>query len=693
VPVHHFTAEDVCGSLLAAGLLPLFLWIPGYALAWLGDLFGFRRRTSAFRAVLSLPLSIAVCPIATYWLGHFLSMGAVWAFYGAMALVFAAAHRRRRPCVPRGMAVFGAIALVWLGIALFALVDVQVGHRLYYPTNSYDYSLRASWTHAISATGIPPQSPQFLPAHPVALRYHYFWLMMCSLPNQLAPGWISARQAEISATFWCGLGLMALVALCLRLLVVNRETPLRRRVLAGTLLLGITGLDLIPGLLLLALYLRGAIAFVLPSLEMWNEYVDWFLHSTIWAPHAVGALIAAFTGFLLVGQAGQTGSRRAVAVYGVAGGAALASTAGVSIWVAFVFGAFLAVWTAICAWRKWWKETAALLVAGSASLVLAGPYLYELVGPGAGAAAHGGPIEVTVRAFSLAALVPGWHGMGGWTRLIVVNGSLLPLNYFLEFGFFFLVGMLRLRQYRKGGAAMTRADLACVTLLGTSALICTFLKSTMGFNDLGWRGFLPAQFVLLLWAADAWTARGAALPPGAKRLLAVFVMVGAAGTAYDLAITRAYPVLADAGVLPEVDWMSPDRHFGARNYAQREAYEWAREETPENAVVQFNPEVRVQDTPAMLYGDRRAMAADTTCKTLFGGDPAQCATIVTRLEGLYADGGRAVPAGLGDACRDLPVDVFVAKDTDRVWGEPGSWVWRERPVLANGYVRLFRCGR
>ena len=694
---HHFMAEDLVGSLLAASLLPMFLWVPGYALAWLLDLFDFRRRTAGFRAALSLPLSIAVCPIATCLLGTFGSMTAVWAAYGAMAVVFLVAHSRTPLCIrmPDGWVVFGGIALVWLGVALFSLVDLQWGNRLYYPANSFDYSLRASWTHAISATGIPPQSPQFLPAHPVALRYHYFWLMMCSLANQIAPRWISARQAEIAGTFWCGLGMMALLAICLRLFLVNRSAPLRRRVLVGTLLMGITGLDIIPGLFFLSLYFRGLIDFVLPSLEAWNEYVDWFLHSIIWAPHAVAALIAAFTGFLLVGHAPQASSRHAVPAYGLLAGAALASAIGISIWVAFVFGIFLILWTAVCAWKRWWRETIALLVAGLTSVLLAWPYLNQIMGSGGSAGAGGHVLEFTVRSFSLAALIPSWHGMSEWTRRILVNGSLLPLNYFLEFGWFFLIGMVKWRQYRTAGKPLARVDLACVLLLATSLLICTFLKSVIAYNDLGWRGLLPAQFVLLLWSVDIWIARDVPsfLPPGWKVLLIVFLCLGAAGTVYDLALTRVYPILADRGVLPPVPWMASDRRFGERTYAAREAYEWARAATGENAVIQFNPDVVVQDTPEMLYGDRRVVAADTTCKTLVGGDPAQCAPIVRQLAGLYPAEGQPVSTSLGDVCRSLPVDLFVAKDTDHVWADRQSWVWTEKPLFANRYMRLFGCVR
>ena len=77
----NFMLEDLSGSLRAIYLLPLFILIPGYTIAWLCDLFDFRRRSGPFRLALSIPLSIAICPIVTYLLGRVGSMDAVWAFY------------------------------------------------------------------------------------------------------------------------------------------------------------------------------------------------------------------------------------------------------------------------------------------------------------------------------------------------------------------------------------------------------------------------------------------------------------------------------------------------------------------------------------------------------------------------------------------------------------------------------------
>ncbi|HEY9140441.1 MAG TPA: hypothetical protein VIN93_06085 [Bryobacteraceae bacterium] len=697
MPEYHFMAADVRGSLLAMLIFPLFVWAPGYLLGFAFNLFEFRTRSAAFRAVLSLPLAIALCPILTYFAARCGSMNAAQDLYLAAdlavlaLLAFDAKHGwARRPRLPEGWAFFAAAIGVWLLITLFDLVDVQAGSRLYYPTNSLDYSLRASLVHSVATTGVPPQTPLFLPGPPAALRYHYFWLMMCALVNRLGSPWVSARHAEIAGAFWCGVGLMALLAACLRLFVANPQTGLARRLRIGVLLMGITGLDILPGMYLLFLYVRGQMNFVLPSLECWNEYVDWFLHSAIWAPHAIAALIAVVTGFLLLWHGASKTGWPDWARYGLVAGLALASAAGACIWVTFTFAAFLCVWTAICIARRWRREVTVLVIAGIASCALAYPYLHDL---GAGPVT-GSPLHFTVRAFSMTALVPVWPAMPHWLRLILVNGSLLPLNYALEFGFFFFVAGIKWRQHRASGEPLSRQDAACVTMLVTSALICTFLRSSVnGNNDLGWRGFLPAQFVLLLWAADIWPRRDrlSFLSTRRKRLLTACIALGAAGTVYEIAIVSFYPMLADRGVLPPLKWMAPDRQFGKRNYAARAAYEWVRASTPETAALQYNPDVDQQQTDAMLYADRRIVAAGSQCDTPYGGDPKLCGPILARLERLYPPAGQPAATSLTEICRDLPIDVIVVKDTDPVWSDTHSWVWAGKPVFSNAYIRLFSC--
>jgi len=701
MPVPNFMMEDLSGSLRAIYLLPLFLLVPGYTVAWLCDLFEFRRRSGPFRLALSVPLSIGICPIVTYLLGRFGTMDAVWAFYWAAALGFAAIQvvslrsgGRLGFGFGKEMRIFGAIMAAWLVISLGSLIDLQFGNRLYYPTNALDNSLRTAFVNSIATTGIPPQNPFFHPAQPVSLRYHYFWLMMCSLVEKAGNHGVTPRQALVAGTFWCGVGLMALVALYLRLFSPGDPARFRRRVLIAVLLLSITGLDILPTLYLLVLHAKGALPFVLPSVEWWNEHVDWFVYTALWAPHALSSLIAGLTGFLLLWKAPDARGAGGMLRYSLPAGFALASCVGASIYVAFVLGAFLVVWTGITFWKGWRRETAGLVVAGILCTALALPYLLGLRGPAA-AGFRGSSIEFTVRAFSFAALVPRFAGMSESVRLLVVNGPLIPVNYLMELGLFFLVGTIQWRKFRRRGGPLSRQELACTTMIATSILICTFLRSSViGSNDLGWRGFLLAQFMLLLWAVDIVSERNTPgfLTARQMRMAMAFLILGGVGTVYDLTLTRLYPILADRGTLPPLDWMSPDRQFGERTFAMRSAYEWIQGMTPDTAIVQSNPRVVFQDTPALLYADRRTVAADTQCGTRAGGDPSLCGPIVSRIEEIYPALGQPTGLGLRDVCLNLPIDLIVVKDTDPVWKDPASWVWSRKPVFASRYVRLFSCG-
>jgi hypothetical protein len=225
-------------------------------------------------------------------------------------------------------------------------------------------------------------------------------------------------------------------------------------------------------------------------------------------------------------------------------------------------------------------------------------------------------------------------------------------------------------------------------MIATSGAICTFLCSTtIANNDLGWRGFLVAQFGLLLWSVDVLTDRRH------KRsvVLAVMLAIGAAGTVCDVFMFRLYSVMADRGVLPELGWMSPDRNLGERNYAARDAYEWADRHTPAGAIVQSSPHAVFQDTTGFLYANRQIAAAGQRCFATFGGDASLCAPMVAAANSLFPEAGQPAPE-TSAACEKLGADVLIAKDTDFVWSVQDSWVWREQPLYANRLVRVFGCG-
>ena len=218
-------------------------------------------------------------------------------------------------------------------------------------------------------------------------------------------------------------------------------------------------------------------------------------------------------------------------------------------------------------------------------------------------------------------------------------------------------------------------------------MTCTFLRSSLiGNNDLGWRGFLFAQFVLLLWATDL-LARRTHVPR--RGLLTALIVLGVAGALYDVVILRIYPLLSDRGSVRFLSWMTADRQLGRRTYDVREAYEWAQARIPPEYRVQHNPDVAYQDTPAGLYADRPSAAFDMDCMCAFGGNPRECAPVAGSLKQLFSAG--ATPENFDEVCRAVQVDILMAKDTDPAWNTRQSWIWTHEAIFANPHVRLFRC--
>jgi len=712
MPNQNYMLADWFAILASFSLFSLAAFVPGYAFGWLLDIVRFRQRTLWFRLTLSIPLSIAIGPILSYLVGQWLSLRAVEAVYGVLCLyvLFLAARGLKsssHPLLPLSKAhlkVLG-VALIWLIIALLMLADIQIRGRLYYPVIAFDYAVRTAFVSAIGTFGVPAQNPFYFPGHPVGLRYHYLWLIQCALVERLGSPLVDPRHALIGGTMWCGIGMLCLVPLYLRLFSPLGAAGLYRRTLAGLCLMGITGLDVLPALLKLRLHFTGIIQGVSPSVEWWNEQVDGWLYTLLWEPHYVCSLIACLTAFLILWDAPEERSRGRRMISSAAAGLALATAVGAGIYVAFVFAVFLALWTLLVLLNKrrgatfGASEIAPLIVAGAVAVLASLPFLLGLRVPASseGTGSGGLPIRFTIRAFELI----DWNRVFDrpW-QVLLANAALLPLNYFLELGFFSAVGWLVWKRSRAQKRAPTRQEWAAFAMAGSSIAICTFMKSTLiANNDLGWRGFLPAQFILLLWAADLLggnaAAAGGPIAPSIvlreRPFMAALLLLGAAGTIYDLAILRFYPVWADQGMLPKIAWMSSDGQLGKRTYAGREAYQWLRSQTTPRSIIQQNPDPPYQDTLYGLYANRQTIAEDRSCGSGFGGDSSACEPIVKRLTGLFATG--ASLQTFRNACENLPIAVVVAKDTDTAWSDRASWVWAQEPIFSNDFFRLFPCKR
>ncbi|HYM06645.1 MAG TPA: hypothetical protein VEU11_08810 [Terriglobales bacterium] len=694
-----FMLTDAIASSLAFFLFALIIFVPGYVAGWLLNSFGFRQRGLAARFAISVTLSIGLCPILSYLLWHW-SLRALWTAYGACWISFLVLLFRERPMwlirpkVSKTMAALVAIVAGWVVVGMFCLIDLQIGDRLYFPTVAYDYTLRTAVTSAIVRTGIPPETPFFFPGRPFVLHYHYFWFIPCSLVSQLGGTLVNPRHAVIAGTLWCGIGLMAIIPLYLRFFQAKGPANIERRTLFGIALLSVTGLDILPVLLIELITHR-----ILANVEGWNSPVTAWANAVLWVPHHVAGLIANLTGFLVIWNANRAhrGGNRILA--GGLAGLLFASAVGLSIYVTIVFAAFLAIWITITVLNRRREEAATICIGGTVAIALSIPYLLELARtPAPGKA--GEAFVFTVREFRIAeALIQTSWPDKPWL-VPVVNLLSLPLNYFLELGFFFVVGVLTWKGLRRP-SGLLRKDLCGFTMATTSILICTFLRSNViSNNDLGWRGFLVAQFVLLLWGAElldegllAPLAPGSSVSPEWRRLILALLALGVAGTLYEVCMVRFYPLLSDAFNIPRAGWLSPDRKLGKRTYAVRQVYEGLKRSLPARAIVQHNPNAVPGDLSYGLYADHQAVAEGPECAVVFGGDPVLCNAIIRPINDLFQVPAVINASGVDKFCTDLSIDALVVKDTDKAWADKNSWVWKKQPVLANDYARAFRCGK
>ena len=694
---HNFTAYDLTATSIVFPLFALFLVIPGYVLGALLDIFAFDRRTLPARVAISVCLSIAVVPIAVYlcWL---LAPSAPWLLcavsWVALPVVLSRkAHQRiqaRKP-LSKPRAIVLAILAGWVILGALCLIDLQIGHRLYFPLNSYDQTLRAAVTSAIDRTGVPPTNPYFYPGHGYILRYHYFWYMLCSLVGRFGGPLVTARIAVIGGTLWSGIGLVALVALYVHFFRGQRPKNPDKQMLVAVALLSVTGLDIVPLAIILVLSGR-----LLASSQWWNEPVLSWVSSAIWQPHSVAALVACATGLLVIWDSSRHSARRVRLSGAVIGGAAFASGLGLSIYVSFVFGIFLMVWISTLLFRRRWRAAGLTCIAGVLALMLSMPYAFQLFGgnSGGGKAATGGgtPIVFGIRSFYLVREMIDEPGSPNRWKTPLAYALSLPLNYFLEFGFFFVVGIRQWKKIRAQGS-FSDEDACLVAMVATSLIICTFLRSdTLSTNDLGWRGIIVAQFVLLIWGAELWDD---GLFPARKTLFSAvgaMLALGAATTAYDLTMLRIYPILLDDLPIPRYAWLAPDRYLGERTYALRQVYERLHGELPKHALVQHNPDAYPGDMFYGLYADRQTAVETLGCGAVFGGSAALCPGTLAPIVQLFAQSGNLDSAQVDEVCRKLSIDALVVKDTDSVWKDKASWVWKKEPLIGNAYSRAFLCG-
>ncbi len=674
----HFTVSDLLGASSAFGLCPLVSILPGFVLGYISDLLEFRSRGLCHQLSVALLLSLACCPIVIYLAGKAGGMVAVWTLLGASWAGFLGVVVLRQPItlsrLRSAVAGNGRLLLgmcIALLVAMGYMVDLVIDGGLVRPLVSYDYTKHTAVTNAIAMTGIPPVNPSFYPTAPVELFYYYFWFQLCSLVDIMGGAVVTARHAVLGSIMWGGVSLVVVMLLWMKRQYVQFGLA-PKHLVPGLLLLLVTGLDFIPAYSgYLAHHGQGAGGLLIPSIEWWNEQVSAWISAILWVPHYVGAFVCCLFAFLLInerfGGEEQDGSLKLLLISVLA----LASAFGMSIWIAFVAAVILLVWMGVAFRTGRKNELLPLILVGVATAFLLVPYMLDLYGS---QSLSQSPLAFTVRPFPiLEQMRLGFSDTG----MLLLRLFALPINYIIELGFFLMATWLFWDFRKKEARALGREEQFMLVMFLVSLLLCTFVKSNIKNNDLGWRGFMFAQFAMLVYGIPVCAACFGSkvyprikLEPAVRYVLIAMLMLGVGSNVYEAFVIRHFSYAEQ----------------GAYGYAIRETYEWIDKTAPQDAIVQHNPKIEIEYFHA-LYGNRQVAIADTTLGQLYGVNADTFYTHYEAVLRIFED--QNTPAEVQAMTNAYNIDLLVVKKADPVWGNGASWVWQSSPVFQNEYCKVF----
>jgi hypothetical protein len=700
----NYTIQDTLALILAILLFTSVSVFPGYVIGWATNLFSFRSRTSPVQYVMAIALSNALIPVLLFLLFRNFSnlhgIGLIILFFILWVAIQINAFAKNRPRLEltRELKIALVVGGAWVVFCILLLVDIQIGERLYNNAASYDYTTRTALIEAITRTGVPPINPTYYPGHFERItQLYYFWYIPASVVDILGGIWVDARIALFAGITWCGLALMATIATYLRIRNNQSGSQAWHASMIGAQLIAISGLDFVPvmAIMIAVKTMYGVLPFD-ARIEGWNMPIISWLNALTWVPNHVAGMAACIISILaILSYHRGTKSQRLVSVF--IAGTSIGSTLGLSLWVAFTFGIFMAVWGLATLFSKLHRSMFLIIAAsGILGLILASRFLIEVLQPSERAGVSGGiPISLSIRGFTFTgALAPGVRE--------VARTLLLPVNYFLELGFFFVIALLWFRQRRKLDDSQDNPYfLAEIILFVTVAILLSFVKSTViEFNDLGMRGWLLGQFILIVWAVDILntlptgqilltpaTLRSTSNSKRINDLLAILLIVGILTTTLEAATTRFWTMLVDTGVVGVPNNLSPDTNLGKRTYDARLAYEFIRDHTPQNTIIQNNPATYL-DRPSGLYGTRQMVVAD---RTAYGVSPELFRELSTSIGRIFQLENTQNWTFIDSICEQYSIQALVIQDTDPLWSSLPVLSQDRTPMYANQHYAIFRC--
>jgi hypothetical protein len=636
----HYFFEDLTGFAVATPLAVMLIVLPGFGVARIAARAALIPDRGSAYTCWSLLLGLAILPAADALLLRWIGFGGVLIPHIALALIgITSAMDSVRRIPPRWRLV---VLASWLIVA-WANVDFDWNSRLYQSVIILDGVKHSAVVAALAGGGLPLHDPFF--ARPGIAGYYYYFYLEPALLDWLGGAWIDSRAAFAAGTFVC---LLAFVAVLLRLaddaaLITDGSKQRFFRVVL--LLCCISGLDLLPGLWL---WMRTGHPYA--QLDWWSEEVRWGLTSVLWVPHHVTAIIAVFTGCLIISSK-HTGP---LVPRAVLAGFAFATAFGSSLWIALAAVPILAIWWMWDRLRRSPVSMWGLPLSAIAALLLSIPQISDIY---AGRTISDPPLTFYMRPVGPVRVLP--HGLGEWIIHLIVT----PGGFLIEFGIFALGSLAFARSKELAASRSTSIGRLLLVSAPVALILVTFVRSSVLYNDFGWRSVWFAEAPALLWTASVLNREPMKLRT--SPVWAVAFALGLAATAWDLTgmrLIRPYYTMSEVNARPEID------------YDERGAYRWVDRSLPANVILQHNPKQAHRALDFGLYANRPVGVADGEAK-LFGAEGRLVQQRIAMVTPMFE---RPMPAQeLHQRAKSAGVDVVLLTSADPLWqaggGPPRDW--------------------
>jgi hypothetical protein len=265
-------------------------------------------------------------------------------------------------------------------------------------------------------------------------------------------------------------------------------------------------------------------------------------------------------------------------------------------------------------------------------------------------------------------------------------------------GYFFLIAFIGLKQFRLRAFKTNPYHTAEIILLAVTILLASFVKSTVGNNDFGWRAWLFGQFVLLVWSADIlielMNSKPVTSPKPILKILAekhplmtLFLLIGLLTTFSNALFLRTWPLAIEANLTNLVD-IPRDSHLGQRTVAAKQAYDFISEHVPLTAIIQTNPNT-LFDRPLGLYGNRQTAISMLAG---YGVSASAMEALAKQIEPIFLSQNAISWDWIDQICRQYHINILVVNDLDPLWSNLAILEKARPPLYQNDYYAVFNCG-